>query len=131
MGPEWQGKELVLVLDHINGIHSDNRLNNLRLLCPNCNSQTSTFAGRNTIYRKKNVYCNSCFRILKYKNKNTLCSDCFNIKRRIVERPSKELLQKELWEIPTSILCKKYNVSDTAIAKWAKAYGISKPPRGY
>lgn len=44
--PTWNGKELVLVLDHLNGIPNDNRLENLRFLCPNCNSQTSTFAGR-------------------------------------------------------------------------------------
>lgn len=44
---EWQGKPIVLVLDHINGISNDHRLENLRMLCPNCNSQTDTFAGRN------------------------------------------------------------------------------------
>jgi hypothetical protein len=44
---EWRGKALSLVLDHINGQNDDNRLGNLRLLCPNCNSQTETFAGRN------------------------------------------------------------------------------------
>ena len=46
-GPTWQGKPLVLVLDHINGVNNDHRLENLRFLCPNCNSQTETFAGRN------------------------------------------------------------------------------------
>jgi hypothetical protein len=45
--PLWRGRPLVLVLDHINGDHSDNRVQNLRLLCPNCNSQQPTFAGRN------------------------------------------------------------------------------------
>jgi len=43
----WNGKPLVLVLDHINGISDDNRLLNLRFLCPNCHSQTDTFAGKN------------------------------------------------------------------------------------
>ncbi len=47
IGPEWNDKELILVLDHINGINNDNTLDNLRLLCPNCNSQTETFSGRN------------------------------------------------------------------------------------
>jgi hypothetical protein len=46
-GAVWNGKRLVLVLDHINGISADHRLENLRLLCPNCNSQTPTFCGRN------------------------------------------------------------------------------------
>ena len=43
----WNNKELVLQLDHINGDNHDNRLSNLRFLCPNCHSQTETFSGRN------------------------------------------------------------------------------------
>lgn len=46
-GPEWKGRPLVMVLDHINGVHDDYRQENLRLLCPNCNSQQDTFCGRN------------------------------------------------------------------------------------
>ena len=44
---EWNGQSLVLQVDHINGDHCDNRLENLRFLCPNCHSQTKTFAGKN------------------------------------------------------------------------------------
>ena len=43
----WRGQPLVLHLDHVNGRRDDHRLENLRLLCPNCHSQTSTYAGRN------------------------------------------------------------------------------------
>lgn len=49
MIPEWCGQPLVLQLDHINGVWNDNRLSNLRLLCPNCHSQTKTFANRKRI----------------------------------------------------------------------------------
>jgi hypothetical protein len=44
---EWRGQPLVLHLDHENGINNDNRRPNLRLLCPNCHSQTPTYCGRN------------------------------------------------------------------------------------
>lgn len=45
-GPEWVGKLLTLQLDHINGVPNDHRPSNLRMLCPNCHSQTPTYAGR-------------------------------------------------------------------------------------
>lgn len=47
IGPKWNDKPLILQIDHVNGDRKDNRLDNLRLLCPNCHSQTDTFAGRN------------------------------------------------------------------------------------
>jgi hypothetical protein len=48
---EWEGKPIPIALDHINGNKLDNRLENLRIICPNCHAQTPTFAGRN-IQRK-------------------------------------------------------------------------------
>ena len=46
---EWLGNKLSLQLDHVYGINKDNRIENLRFLCPNCHSQTETFCGRNKI----------------------------------------------------------------------------------
>lgn len=45
-GPIWRGKKLVLELEHENGNKLDNRRENLKLLCPNCHSQTPTFRRR-------------------------------------------------------------------------------------
>lgn len=44
---EWHGEHITLELDHINGVRTNNRLDNLRWLCPNCHSQTPTFRGYN------------------------------------------------------------------------------------
>lgn len=53
------GKPLVLQLDHINGVNDDNRLENLRFLCPNCHSQEDTYAAKNrkNAARKPKRYC--------------------------------------------------------------------------
>lgn len=55
---KWNGANLVLILDHINGVNNDNRLENLRFLCPNCNSQTSTFCSKNVAYQNSNININ-------------------------------------------------------------------------
>ena len=55
MGGEWQGNKLVLILDHINGVNNDNRLENLRFVCPNCDSQLDTYKSRNRIRRAGRV----------------------------------------------------------------------------
>jgi len=44
---EWHGKPITLELDHINGVSNDNRIENLRLMCPNCHSMTDTYCGKN------------------------------------------------------------------------------------
>lgn len=57
-GPEWNGKPLTLQLDHINGVHNDNRIENLAIVCPNCHSQTDTFAGKNFRNQKRVLLLN-------------------------------------------------------------------------
>lgn len=65
----WNGKPLTLQLDHINGDHSDNRLENLRIVCPNCHSQTDTFSTRKPVnicpdcgteISRRSKYCRKC-----------------------------------------------------------------------
>ena len=51
---EWNGKTINHQLDHINGDNTDNRIENLRLLCPNCHSQTETYCGKNKTGRWRN-----------------------------------------------------------------------------
>ena len=47
IGPDWNGKPMPLILDHKNGINNDNRLQNLRFVCSNCDSQLPTYKSRN------------------------------------------------------------------------------------
>lgn len=49
---EWNGQPIPIQIDHINGDHWDNRLENLRFLCPNCHAQTDTYCGKNTKIHK-------------------------------------------------------------------------------
>ena len=46
LGNEWNGKPIVMRLDHINGDSTDHRKENLRMVCPNCDSQLLTYCGK-------------------------------------------------------------------------------------
>lgn len=123
LGDIWNEKKISLQLDHINGINDDNRLENLRFLCPNCHSQTETYCGKSS--RKKKYYCIQCG--IETKGNSEKCSACSAKKNRKVERPNKEILQKEVLEQPFTKLGEKYGVSDNAVRKWCKSYDITIP----
>lgn len=49
----WNGMKISLILDHINGVYNDNRLENLRIVCPNCNAGLDTHTGKNANKKEK------------------------------------------------------------------------------
>lgn len=96
---EWQGRTLSLELDHINGINNDNRLENLRFLCPNCHSQTSTYGSRNQQLNKSKYDISDELRTMvenKYKEIKNIkqVSSILGIRRCIVTKIVNESGQK-------------------------------------
>lgn len=75
---------------------------------------------------KKVFYCSQCGKEITSQSSTGLCLQCYNLTTRIIERPSKEQLLKELQESNFTQVGKKYGVSDNAIRKWCIAYGLPK-----
>ncbi len=77
--------------------------------------------------------CKHCQKIFSSLNakRNFCSSECSKLFSRKVIRPSSEDLNKLLWEKSTICIAKEFGVSDKAVEKWAKLYGLDKPPRGY
>ena len=125
--PIWNGKTLTLTLDHINGDNHDDRLENLRWVCPNCDRQLSTFAGKNIKERynsnKEKNHCVSCG--AEISRGATYCRLCHN------ENISKNI--PDIEELHTLLIQERGNfskvgrmfgVSDNAVRKWCVKYGI-------
>lgn len=128
MAPIWNDKIIVFILDHISGVSDDNRIENLRLVCPNCNSQLDTFAGR---HKRKIYKCEQCEEETSRGRK--FCNKCVVGKqqpKRLFD-PTREELEELVWKYPTVQVAKMFDVSDKAIDARCKLYGIEKPPRGY
>jgi hypothetical protein len=122
----WHGKKMSLILDHINGVNNDHRLENLRLLCPNCNSTLPTHCGKHKGKPKKPCKTEGCSNL--HKNANFCSKACQGktlkgkeiLERRKVFRPPLDQLLKEVEELGWSGTGRKYGVSDNAIRKWVK-----------
>ena len=128
-GPEWKGRKMHLVLDHINGVNNDHRLENLRFLCPNCNATLDTHGGKNQKHKPEDYkICKCCSK--QYLGVNEFyCSGSCSAKDRVnrktyrkVERPPLSQLLQETEEFGFVQTGKKYGVSDNAIRKWIKVY---------
>lgn len=122
----WNRKPIIMVIDHINGDNVDNRIENLRMLCPNCNSQQSTFCGRarsgKIVSRKIRGRCSICGKSI-YQGAKT-CNKCRGLKSRKVIRPTKEELREMIKSSTWVEIGKRFSVSDNAIKKWAKSYQL-------
>ena len=122
---EWNGKRMSLILDHINGINNDNRIENLRIVCPNCNATLDTHCkGCENKYKrkvdKKPIIKKDCKCGKEIHIDSTSCMTCSQINQRKVERPTIEQLLKDVNELGYSATGRKYGVSDNAIRKWIK-----------
>jgi hypothetical protein len=69
-GDLWRGRRMAVILDHINGVPDDNRLQNLRIVCPNCEATLETHCGR----KNQGAYVHSFLRALRRRVQAAFCA---------------------------------------------------------
>lgn len=129
----YNGKPISLHVDHIDGDPTNNELNNLRILCPNCHSQTKTFGSKNNRRNKviflepvfvnivkKTKNCISCGGLISSGSTSGSCRKCVNPSR----YPGLQTVLNDLRGSSFLAVGKKYGVSDNAVRKWLIADGI-------
>jgi hypothetical protein len=133
-GEIWRGRQLALILDHINGVPDDNRLENLRIVCPNCAATFETHCGRKNrseVVERPCLHCERSF-VPAYPRQR-YCSRACGVRwgragvarpgaRKVATRPPYEQLRAEIAATGWSAVGRAYGVSDNAIRKWVRAY---------
>jgi hypothetical protein len=132
-GEVWHGRRMSLILDHINGVATDNRLVSLQIVCPNCAATLDTHCGRKNRLTREPRNCLHCARefVPKYAS-HRYCSQICGThsngpreprpERRKVERPSYEQLMADVESMSLLAIGRKYGVSDNAVRKWIRWY---------
>lgn len=129
----WNGRQMSLVLDHINGVSNDNRLDNLRIVCPNCAATLDTHCGRNLPRERTCPGCNQTFapRHIRHRYCSTGCWGTVHATLargvplptlRKVPRPSYNELMADVQSMSFLAVGRKYGVSDNAVRKWIRSY---------
>jgi hypothetical protein len=129
----WQGRRMGLILDHINGVANDHRLENLQIVCPNCAATLDTHCGRqNRLDRgpRRCVRCRGEF--WPAYDSQRYCSRYCGVRakgegrgvpqRRMVTRPPYTHLLREVEALGYAGTGRRYGVSDNAIRKWLNQY---------
>ena len=82
IGNTWNNKPITMILDHINGLRNDNRIENLRFVCPMCNSQLDTTGSKNPYYPHgiKKYFCIDCEKEISQGSRR--CIKCSNLQPR-------------------------------------------------
>jgi hypothetical protein len=130
-GETWRGRPMSLILDHINGVADDNRLENLQIVCPNCAATLDTHCGRQNRIREERrcEHCGESF-VRKHRSQRFCSRRCNlaapraerSLAARRVERPPYEQLVAEVAAEGWSAVGRRYGVSDNAVRKWVRTY---------